>query len=55
MYDEDKKEGDYAKCPKCGRKLEILFNVAKCPYCDKPKEDPKEEEQFKDTYTRGGI
>lgn len=38
----ERKEGDYMKCDKCGGRLEVLFQVAKCPCCDrKPDEEQR--------------
>jgi uncharacterized OB-fold protein len=34
-YKKDEKKGDYLECPKCGRKMEVMFQVPECPYCDK--------------------
>jgi NMD protein affecting ribosome stability and mRNA decay len=31
---EKEKQGDYLKCPKCGRKMEVLFQVPECRDCD---------------------
>lgn len=39
---KEKKDGDYNACPKCGRQMETMFQVRKCPVCDKKKEEKEE-------------
>ena len=47
--DDEKKEEkkDFNRCPKCNAVMDILFNVRKCPICDKP---PREEEDAPPKY-----
>jgi uncharacterized OB-fold protein len=47
-YKKEEKKGDYLECPKCGRTMEILFQVPECPYCDRKGEDKKKEKEISD-------
>jgi len=49
--DKQNKDGDYNECPKCGRQMEIAFNVRKCPNCDfkNTEKNAKDEEERKKT------
>jgi len=50
--ERESKDGDYMKCPKCGRTMEILFNVRKCPTCDRPAEKRENSSYVENTWTR---
>lgn len=47
---EEKKEGDYLRCDKCGCLLEILFNVAKCPRCDRKSGEEQKTEVWQEQW-----
>jgi uncharacterized OB-fold protein len=44
---QKEKEGDFNRCPKCGRTMHVLFHVRICPVCDE-KTDEKEKAVYAD-------
>ena len=48
LHDEKKeKDGDFNKCPTCGRQMKILFQARYCPCCEGKEEEKKKEEEPK--------
>lgn len=48
--DEQPEKRCYDKCPKCGKTMQILFNLYHCPRCEQ-KEEPLDAARF----MRGGC